>query len=167
MVGPSAFLSIRVRYFGELLELPQGCQGTFQGLRGKVGFLSRRRSRKGPHLALRGESSGFSRVGAANFGSLSSYDGDFRNPLVWASGTSSLHSSCVGPLGIPLQSLPWPKSSSVIEAGTSGLLSHANMDLGFPLGFLQGSQASFRVETCTSALLSSWKSSVRLPLGLT
>ena len=48
-----------------------------------VGFLLRRRSGKGPHLTLRGESPGFSRVAAANLGFLSSYDGELRNLLVW------------------------------------------------------------------------------------
>ena len=38
--------------------------------------------RKGPHLALRGESPGFSRVAAGNLGFLSNSDGDLRNPLV-------------------------------------------------------------------------------------
>ena len=85
----------------------------------------------------------------------------------WASGMSSLHASCEGPLRIPVQSLLWPRSSSKVEAGTSGFCSHGNMDLGVPLGFTQGSQASSHVETCKSALLSSWKTSVRLPVGLT
>ena len=58
------------------------CVRTFRGSRGKVGFLLRHRSGKGPHLALRGESPGFSRVAAANLGFLSSYDGDLRNPLL-------------------------------------------------------------------------------------
>ena len=48
----------------------------------KVGFLLRCHSRKLPHLALRGKFPGFSRVAAANFGFLSSYDGDLRDPLV-------------------------------------------------------------------------------------
>ena len=43
-----------------LLELQQGFHGPFQCTRGKMGFLLRSRSRKGPHLALRGESPGFS-----------------------------------------------------------------------------------------------------------
>ena len=58
--GTLMFLSSRDGNVGELLELHQGCQGHFQAARGKVGFLSRRCSRKGPHLALRGESPGFS-----------------------------------------------------------------------------------------------------------
>ena len=47
-----------------------------------MGFLSRRHSRKGPHLALTGESPGFSRVAAANMWFLSSNDGELRDPLV-------------------------------------------------------------------------------------
>ena len=69
-------------YVGELLELPQGCQGPFRSSRGKVGFLLRCRSGKGPHLALSGESPGFSRVAAGKLGSLSSYYLDLRDTLV-------------------------------------------------------------------------------------
>ena len=68
VAGPSMFLSSRDGNVRELLELHQGCQGPFQATRGKVGFLSRHCSRKGPHLALRGESPGFSRVAAGNSG---------------------------------------------------------------------------------------------------
>ena len=35
-----------------------------------------------------------------------------------ASGKASLHASCEGPLGIPLQSVPGPKTSCGVEAGT-------------------------------------------------
>ena len=66
------FLSSGDRYVGELLEMHQACQGPFRGSRGKVRFLSRRCSRKGPHLSLKGESPGFSRVAAGNMGFLSS-----------------------------------------------------------------------------------------------
>ena len=78
---PSVFFSNGERYVVEVLEVHQGCKGPFQGSRGKVGFLSRRRSRKGPHLALRGES-GFSQVLGENLGFLSIYDGELRDPLV-------------------------------------------------------------------------------------
>ena len=70
-------------YVRKLLELNQGCQGPFWGARGKMGFLSRRRSGKGPYLRLRGESPDFSRVGAGNLWFLSSYDRELRDPLVW------------------------------------------------------------------------------------
>ena len=153
-------------YVRELLQLPQGGQGHFRGSRRKEGFLLRRHNRKGPHLTLRGESPGFSRVAAANLGFHSSYDGDFMDPLV-GPGNSSLRASCEGPLRIPLHLLLRPESSPVVEARTSAFLSSADMDLVVPLEFPQGSQASSRVETCKSALLSSWKSSVRLSVRLT
>ena len=76
------FLSIGDVYVGELLELPQGCQGPFRGSRGKMGFLLKRHSIKGPHLVVRGESPGFPRVGAGNLGFLPSYDGDLSDVLV-------------------------------------------------------------------------------------
>ena len=76
------FLSSGDWYVGERLELPQGCQGPFQGSRGRVGFVSRSRSGKGPHLALREESPGFSPVAAGNLGFLLSYDGEFSDLLV-------------------------------------------------------------------------------------
>ena len=83
VVGLSVFLSSGDGYVGELLELPQVCQGPFRGSRRKVGYLLRRRSGKGPHLTLRGKSPGFSRVAAAILGFPSSYDKDLKDPLVW------------------------------------------------------------------------------------
>ena len=85
VVGNSMFLSSGDGYVGELLELPKGCQVPFRGSRRKVGFLLRRCSRKGPHLALRGESPGVSPVTAGNLGFLSSCDGDLK-PTHIASG---------------------------------------------------------------------------------
>ena len=69
-------------YVGEILELNQGCQGPFRGSRGKVGFLSRHHRGKGPHLAMRGESPAYSVVAAGKMVFLSSYNRDFRDPLV-------------------------------------------------------------------------------------
>ena len=46
--------------------------------------------KEGPHLTMTGEPRGFSRV-AAGF---SSYDGDFRLPLVLGQGSPIIHSSC-------------------------------------------------------------------------
>ena len=99
-------------------------------------------------------------------GFLSSYDRDLRDPLVGASGKSSLHASYEGPLGIPLKSVPRQWSSSGVEARISRFLSRADMDLGVPLGFPQGSQALSRVETCKSAFLLNCNSSVGLPVEL-
>ena len=57
-----------IRVCRGLLELHQAFQGPFRGSRGKVGFLSRCCSRKGPHLTLRAKSPGFYRVAAGNLG---------------------------------------------------------------------------------------------------
>ena len=57
-----------------------------------------------------------------------------QEPTRGTSGRFSLHASHEGPLGIPLQSLPGPRSSSAVEAGTSGFLSRDDMNLGVPLG---------------------------------
>ena len=84
-----------------------------------------------------------------------------------ASGESSLHESCEGPLRIPLQSVLGPMSSSGAEARTSGFLSSADMDLGVSVKFPQGSQTSSRVETCKAAFISSCNTSVRRPVELT
>ena len=54
-----------------------------------------------PHLALMGEPRGFSRVSAG----FSSYDVEFRLPLVLAQGSPIIHSSCEGELGIALESM--------------------------------------------------------------
>ena len=82
LAGPLVFLSCGDTYVGELLELPQGCQGTFRGSRGKVKFLSRCHSGKGPYLALRRVSLGFSRVAAGILWFFSTYDRDLRDALL-------------------------------------------------------------------------------------
>ena len=76
------FLSSGDGYVGELVELPQGCQGPFRGSRRKVGFLLRCRSGKGSHLTLMEESHGFFRVVAGNMGLISSYNGELRDQLL-------------------------------------------------------------------------------------
>ena len=127
---------------------------TLSRLKREGGISLQTPQRKGPNLALKGESPGFSRVSAGNLGFLSSYDGDLRDPLVWPQ-KSSLHVSCEGSLRIPLQSLLGPPSSTGAVTKTSGFLSRADMDLGVPLQFPQWSQAWSRVKTCKSAFLSS------------
>ena len=52
-------------------------------LKGKVGCLLRSHSVKAPHLALRVQSPSFSRVVAGKLGFLSSYNGEFWDPLMW------------------------------------------------------------------------------------
>ena len=69
------WFSFRVRLVCQgLFQLHQRCQVPFRISRGIVGFLLRRWSGKGPHLAMTGKPHGFSRV-AAGF---SSYDGELR-----------------------------------------------------------------------------------------
>ena len=63
-----------------------------------------------------------------------------QGPDCGVSGRSSLHVSPKAPLGIPLQLLPGPRSSSGVEAGNSRFLSRADMHLGIPLGHPQGTQ---------------------------
>ena len=147
------FLSSGDRYVGELLELPKGCQVPFRGSRGKVGFLSRCCSRKGPHLTLRGESPGFSRVEARNLGFLSSCDGDLRDQLVLPQesqvsirvvrGLSGFLSSLCRDIGPHLGLRPEPQVSSPVLTWISGylwnfnkksgLVSCGDMELRFPL----------------------------------
>ena len=86
-------------YVKELCGSHQGCQVLFGPPILNVGLLLRRCSRKGLHLAMTEEPRGFSRV-AAGF---SSYDGEFRMPLVLAQGSPIFHSSCEGKLGIALE----------------------------------------------------------------
>ena len=123
------FLSSADGDVGELFELPQGCQGPFWGSGVKGGFLSRRHSRKGPQLAWRGESPGFSRVVA---GLLSSYNGDLRDLLVGPQGSpvstrvtrgpsQFLCSRCRG-RGPHLELRPEPQGSSPGPTWISGSL---------------------------------------------
>ena len=84
-----------------------------------------------------------------------------------ASGMSSLHASCKGPLGILLPSVPGPRTLFGAEAANSGFPSRADMDLGVPMEFPQGSQASSLVEICKSAFLPICISRGRLPVELT
>ena len=71
------------KYVGELLGSHQGCQVLFRTSRWNVGLLLRRCSGKVTHIAMVGQPLGFSRVTAG----FSSYDGDFRLPLVLGQGS--------------------------------------------------------------------------------
>ena len=115
---------------------------------------------------LRGESPWVSRVETGNLGFLSSCDGDLK-PAHVASGKSSLHSICDGPLGIPLQSVQGHRASSPVEARTSGFISSSGMDLGVSMEFEQGIQALSHGETWNSASLSRCKRGVMLPVEWT
>ena len=49
---------------------------------------------------------------------LLSFDGDLRYPLFWPQGRSVPMRVARGPLGIPLQSMPVPKTLCGVGAGT-------------------------------------------------
>ena len=93
---------------------------------------------------------------------LSTYDGDLRDPLCWPQERPVPMRVARGPLGIPLPSMPWPKTLCGVGAGTGGFLSSADMDLGVFLDSPQGSQSSSRLGACTCAFLLSCSSSVGL-----
>ena len=96
---------------------------------------------------------------------LSSYDGDLRDPLWWPQERPVPMRVARGPLGIPLPSMPGPKTLYGVIAGRLGFLSSAVMDLGILLASPQVSQSSSRLGTCTCAFLSSCRSSVTLPFA--
>ena len=144
---------------GKQLELHQGCQRHFQGSRGKVEYLLRCCSRKGPHFAWRGESPGFSWVTAGNLGFLWSYDGDIRFLIMFPQesqvsmrvvrGLSGfLSSRCRGLW--PLMLRPDPKIPLQCWHGSRA-----------SYGVSKRSQASSFVKAWKSAFLSSCKCSVR------
>ena len=154
--------------------MPQGCQGPFQGSKGKMGFLLRPHGGKGPHLALRGESPGFSRVAAGNLEFLLSYKGNVRYPLLWPQESpvslrverdlsGFLSSRCQGH-GPHLELRPepqgsspvptWISGSSGVSAGESGLVSCGDMQVCFSLELEKQCQASCRVDIRISGFLS-------------
>ena len=164
MAGTSLFSS-GDGYVRELLELHQGCQGPFEAQERRWDF-SRDATLKRASSRIEGRISWFFSSCGRKLGVPLKLRWGLQCPTRVASGKFSLHVSCVVTLGILLQSLLGPRSSSVGDSRTSGFLCCAGMDLGFPLEFPQGSQASSRVETCKSILLSSWKSIVRLTVWL-
>ena len=96
---------------------------------------------------------------------LSTYDGDLRDPLWWPQERPVPLRVAWGPLGIPLPSMPGPKTLCGVGAGTGGFLSSADMDPGVLLESPQGSPSSFRVGPCTCAFLPSCSSTVTLPFA--
>ena len=128
----------------------------------RLGLITlRRHSTNAPHLAWRGEPTGFYRVAA---GALDLRRGP-QSPALVASGKASPHGVARGPLGIPLPWMPGPKTLCGVGAGTGGFLSSADMRLGVLLESHEGSQNSSRVGACTYAFLPSCSSSVMLPFA--
>ena len=154
------FLSSGDGYLRDLPELHQGCQVPFPVSRGNVAFLSRHCSGKGPHLVLRGESRGFSRVAVGSLGFLLICDGDLRD-LLMLPQRSKVFSSCEGHVGIPLELLPANRAMSRVQLGNSVFLSCGDRDLGLLIKMQLGSQASSGVKAWKSAFLSSCPRCVR------
>ena len=94
---------------------------------------------------------------------LSNYYRDLRDPLWWPQERPVPMRVALGPLGIPLPSMPGPKILCGVGAGTGGFLSSADMAPGVLLESPKGSQSSSRVGACTCALPLSSSSSVTLP----
>ena len=61
---------------------------------------------------------------------LSTYDGVLRDPLWWPQERPVPMPVARGPLGIPIPSMPGPKTLCGVGAGTGGFLSSADMDFG-------------------------------------
>ena len=151
-------------YVGELLELHQGCQGPFRGSRGKVGFLSRHYSGKGPHHVLRGRSPVFSQVVAGNLRFLSSCDGDLKDLLMLpqesqvslrvARGFSRFPSSRCRGLGPHLELRPEPQFSSPVMTWISVFLWSFNRGVRFHLLWRHGTLLSSRGVKGVSSFLS-------------
>ena len=97
------------------------------------------------------EPRGFSRV-AAEF---SSYDGEFRLPLVLAQGSPIFNSSCEGELGIAHESLYGKRDLILACVQDLMFLSMGDRDLGVAFHTHPGSQASSRGEANDSTLFSS------------
>src|SRR5574337_869730 len=138
------------RDFGELCGSHQGCQVPFRPPVPNVGLLLRRCSGKGLHLAMTGEPRGFSRVTAG----FSSYDGEFRLPLVLAQASPIFHSSCEGKLGIALECLQGQYSSSRPVSRSQCSSPGATGISGLHSRRTRGDRHSSRVEAKNPALLS-------------
>ena len=82
-----------------------------------------------------------------------------------ASGKASPYASCYGPLGIPLPSMPGPKTLDGVGDRKLGFLSSADMELGVLLESPEGSQSSSRAGACTCPFLPSGSSSVTFPVA--
>ena len=91
--GLSCFLSNGAGYVGELLELQQGCEEPFESSLGYVDFLELRQV-------------------------LSTYDRDIRDPLSCHQERTVPMRVTRGPLGIPLPSIPGPKTLCGVGART-------------------------------------------------
>ena len=150
----------------------QGCQVLFQFSRGNVGLLSRHCSGKGPHLVMRGEPRGFSRVAAGFL----SYDVEHREPLVVPQGspisiqvvraTWELLTSHCRANRPHLGFFPETPCSSPVATGISGLHSRFTRGVSPHLELRWERQGSSTFMTLISGSLWSWNRGVRPRLVL-
>ena len=127
-------------------------------------MLSRCCRRQGPHLALTGESCGFSQVGQEAWDSSSSTMGS-SGILSCFFRESSFHLSCEGERGSALESRQGIRFQFVWKGESQGVSrvrqevcipSRSNGDLREPLMLSLGSQESFPVVRSLWGFLSSW-----------
>ena len=99
---------------GNFLSCSKGVNVPFDVQGGSCDLPLRRLGGIGPHLTWKVESPGFPELQQVpldlRWGSM--------RPSLMASRKASLHASWEGPLGIPLQLVPGPKTSCGFEAGT-------------------------------------------------
>ena len=96
---------------------------------------------------------------------LSTYDGDHTDPLWWPQERPVPMRVAQGTLGIPIPSMPGPKTLCGVIARTLGFLSSADMNLRVFLESPQGSQSSSLVGACACSFLPRFSSSVTLPFA--
>ena len=94
---------------------------------------------------------------------LSTYDRDLRDPLWWPQERPVPMRFARGSLGIPLPSMPGPKTLCGVGVGNGEFLCSADIALGVLLKSPQGSESSSPVGVCTCPFLPSCSSSVTLP----
>ena len=93
----------------------------------------------------------------------STYNRDLRDLLWWPQERPVPMRVARGPLGIPLETMPGPKTFCGVGVGNGGFLSSADMDLGVLLESPPGIQSSSRLRSFTCTFLPSCSSSVTLP----
>ena len=131
-----------------------------------MGFLWRHCSGKGPHLALRGEYRGFSRVASGRLGFLSSCDGDLRDllalpqerqvPIRVVRGLLGFLSSRCRSIGPHLDLRLEPQGSSPVLTWISGFLWSFNRGVRPCLVWRHGTLLPSRGVKGVSGFFSSW-----------
>ena len=133
-------------YLGKLLRFYKGCQVPFRVPRRNMGFLGKRCSVKGPHLAWRGEFRGFCGIIVGSLGFLSSCVGTCGTHLYFFREVRSAFELRGAPRNWSCITAGMNRASSRVEVGPSGFFSISDMDLEVSVEFEQGRQASSCVE---------------------